>query len=580
MKRIFSILFALVLVVSFSLIPSALVGASPGPGLAGLWHLDEGSGTTAYDSSSNGNDGTLEGGFGNALSFDGVDDYVEVAHDASLEPSEITIEAWIYPLSWDHTPTAVALATKRTAYGNGYFLFWYASTSTINFDWGGSTGANRWNTGYNPPLNTWTHLAVTRSSAGRALYVNGALYSSTTHVGAPANVPTTSALRVGYDSFEARYPFKGSIDEVRLSNVVRTSFNLGSPYTVDANTVALWHFDKGTGQVAADSAGSNDGQLGLTNGVDTNDPAWVVSEIPAAGPTWTSGMFDGALSFDGSDDYVDCGDISTQNWSGLTTEAWIYWDGVTSHGYAGVYHKRYHNDIGRLLINSGGKVLVQNGNGNFFSDNNGDVPTNQWSHIAYVYDQIAGKEYIYVNGAKKGDQPRSGDIIQNSADFWIGYGWHGSTYYVFSGLIDEVRVWDVALSSQEILESASLGEAGNNANYDTIVSHEAGSSVFIFTSAFHDVDGDDNIRFRLMRVGSTATINGTAGTNGISIRRVTPKGSTWTLDGVADGDPSATERNIDPGEPDGPRPHQTLHLYANLTGGLEPLGFNLHTKGL
>jgi hypothetical protein len=208
-----------------------------------LWHFDESVGTTAYDCSGNGNDGTINGAkwagptwvdgkFGNALSFDGVDDYVEVGDDVSLNPLEITIEAWIKPSSWP-TTNAVALVTKRTKYGDGYFLFYYeGSTQTINFDWGGSSGSNRWNTGYAPPLNTWTHLAVTRDSAGRALYVDGDLYASTPYAGAPAS--TGAPLRIGCDSragYEGHYPFHGMIDEVRIWNEALTADQITLSYS-------------------------------------------------------------------------------------------------------------------------------------------------------------------------------------------------------------------------------------------------------------------------------------------------------------------------------------------------------------
>jgi len=198
-----------------------------------------------------------------------------------------------------------------------------------------------------------------------------------------------------------------------------------------ADLVALWHFDENIGLIANDSTGNgNDGTV--------------------YGASWVDGKLGKALSFDGIDDHVDCGDISTANWTSLTTEAWVYWDGGTLSGYAGVYCKAaYGNDIGRLLINGAGKILVQNGNGDFYS-NSGVVPVNEWCHIAYVYDQVAGKEYIYVNGDQEGEQPRTGDIAQNSTDFCIGYGWGGSTYYIFSGLIDEVRIWDGALTKDEI----------------------------------------------------------------------------------------------------------------------------------
>ena len=68
-----------------------------------LWHFDEGTGTTAYDASTNGNDGvvsnatwTTDGRFGSALVFDGENDYVKVPDHASLDlTGEVTVEAWV-----------------------------------------------------------------------------------------------------------------------------------------------------------------------------------------------------------------------------------------------------------------------------------------------------------------------------------------------------------------------------------------------------------------------------------------------------------------------------------------------------
>ena len=67
-----------------------------------LLELDEGTGTIAHDTSDNGNDGSLyngvawvDGKYGKALSFDGVDDYVQVPHNASLAPPNITLSCWV-----------------------------------------------------------------------------------------------------------------------------------------------------------------------------------------------------------------------------------------------------------------------------------------------------------------------------------------------------------------------------------------------------------------------------------------------------------------------------------------------------
>jgi hypothetical protein len=75
-------------------------------GLVGYWKLDEGSGTIASDSSGNGHDGTIEGDpqwvagmYGQALDFDGTDDYVDIGLGAgdyfSTLNSGLTVAAWI-----------------------------------------------------------------------------------------------------------------------------------------------------------------------------------------------------------------------------------------------------------------------------------------------------------------------------------------------------------------------------------------------------------------------------------------------------------------------------------------------------
>ena len=97
-KSIFSASLALVLCISLT-----SVAQNKDLNLVGWWRLDEGTGTMAYDSSGMGNNGTLRGGpkwvagvAGQALQFDGVDDFVEVPDDQSLRVyNEVTVMAWI-----------------------------------------------------------------------------------------------------------------------------------------------------------------------------------------------------------------------------------------------------------------------------------------------------------------------------------------------------------------------------------------------------------------------------------------------------------------------------------------------------
>ena len=106
-------------------------------GLVGYWKFDEGTGTSAADSSGHGNNGTLTSGptwsasptndiiFTNpyALSFDGADDYVSAGSSATLNPSNaITLSAWVYPNSTSVAGGIISNSLASTNF-NGYNLF-------------------------------------------------------------------------------------------------------------------------------------------------------------------------------------------------------------------------------------------------------------------------------------------------------------------------------------------------------------------------------------------------------------------------------------------------------------------------
>ncbi|MHC4623252.1 MAG: hypothetical protein ACYS4W_05050 [Planctomycetota bacterium] len=89
--------------------------------------------------------------------------------------------------------------------------------------------------------------------------------------------------------------------------VLAVTFACGSEQAVGSDGfVAHWKFDEGTGPTAYDSAGTNDGTL-------------------VNGPVWTSGVLDGALEFDGTNDYVTIPDDPGLDVTGdITISAWMY----------------------------------------------------------------------------------------------------------------------------------------------------------------------------------------------------------------------------------------------------------------
>src|SRR5204862_651704 len=107
--------------------PTATPTCYPAPGNMTLWHKAEGK---TDDSSGNGNSGTLQGGMGyapgmvgQAYSFDGIDDYVSVASNATIDPTTTaSVDAWV---NFTQTPSAagryMAITSKATGSPGGDF---------------------------------------------------------------------------------------------------------------------------------------------------------------------------------------------------------------------------------------------------------------------------------------------------------------------------------------------------------------------------------------------------------------------------------------------------------------------------
>ncbi|HHW77384.1 MAG TPA: PKD domain-containing protein, partial [Xanthomonadaceae bacterium] len=187
-------------------------------GLVAAYSFGETSGATVVDASGKGNHGTISGAartgsgkFGNALSFDGVNDWVTINDSASLDlTTGMTLAAWVYPTGAPSVWGTIAM--KETPEDAAYGLF--------------SDGTNDLPTAYmvdKPPVtgstvlpvNTWTHLATTYNGSALVLYLNGNEVRRSTASG--AITVSSGRLMLGGNSVWGDY-FKGRIDEVRLYN--------------------------------------------------------------------------------------------------------------------------------------------------------------------------------------------------------------------------------------------------------------------------------------------------------------------------------------------------------------------------
>jgi len=196
-------------------------------GLGAYWKFDEGSGSTAADSSGHNNNGTITGTAwttdsktGQALSFSGSSgQYVEVPTSASLTPtSGITISAWIKRNSTGPQNQWPRIIDKHTSGHGPYQIYLYNNTNHLGaFFQGTSSTSGDVDSGWLVPAGQWTHIAVTYDGANIRFYGNGALQFTKSYTGGIYNSQQENVV-IGAAVNHGSGFFNGIIDEVRISN--------------------------------------------------------------------------------------------------------------------------------------------------------------------------------------------------------------------------------------------------------------------------------------------------------------------------------------------------------------------------
>ena len=207
---------------------------------AGVWHLNEDPDTgTAFDSTSNSNDGThnnmtgedpVAGKVGQTLDFDGSNEFINVGDPASLNiTGDQTISFWSRTDGFTTRRNPVA-----KAYG-GEFAITIETAGNINYYCGGTSGADSspYNTSFDSSVmsaGTWYHLVHTRDDTGSAFNFEWFRDGSSSATASSSSYPASSGsnnflIADGYVS-----PYDGELDEVRVANTVRSDEWISTAY--------------------------------------------------------------------------------------------------------------------------------------------------------------------------------------------------------------------------------------------------------------------------------------------------------------------------------------------------------------
>ncbi len=415
--------------------------------LVSYYKLDETSGAVIDELGNNHgvNDGAnrgVTGHSGKAFDFNGYDDNVNLGNDRSITTdlaSGFTFTAWVK--SSDYDGRIIANETPSL----GYYLAKnsYKSKLVVNTT-GGAVTLNG-NTSFYIS-SQWHHITATYNGSKLALYLNGVLDNSITLSNPLVFYQNNVFLGCDKDYYYSSHALDGGIDEVGIWNRGLDADEVAEVYNDEMLTyfptlstlvngmVSYYKFDATSGD-AIDEMGINNGTV---SGATRNQ----------------TGKINKAFDFDGYNDYVALGSNSSLG-SGLedafTFSAWIKTSDfdiekiLSNEGYYSSYYLGGDNEKLKLSVRVGYSSYVS-------ITGTTDLDDNSWHHVVAKFD--GDDLYLYVDGVMENSQDIGwyGPFFENEYVHIGARKRYSSTYEEFDGLIDEVGIWNRALTSEEITE--------------------------------------------------------------------------------------------------------------------------------
>ena len=385
------------------------------------------------------------GVFGQAANFVGGSTYIDTSIDSELQTSVFSYSLWFNASTIDSTPRHFIARYNPTTpafWGrveNGRIVLYFYSLGTP----------------YNPEFsgineNTWYHLAVTLDGSTAKVYINGTETTPTTFGGSP-NVVTrnsTSPILLGQlNGYIGTYPFVGSIDQVRIFNTALDPLEVEALYTEelcicggtvdtldilgDGSCIAIYPLD-----------GNANDLSGNYSGTPTN-------------VSYGVGEFDLAGVFNGSTSGINLGNGLVSSLTALSTSAWFNTDNISLN--AQILLDLGFSSTGnglQIFIQSGGNIVyrVNSGGSTVFQEIiNGVISNNTWYNITATFENTTSGAYkLYLNNSliASGNSSQTGSISFASTGLYLGH--YNQTFSRFDGSIDQVRIFNKALTPENV----------------------------------------------------------------------------------------------------------------------------------
>jgi subtilisin family serine protease len=275
---------------------------------------------------------------------------------------------------------------------------------------------------------------------------------------------TTSGLSVGSHNIAANYSGDGSNPPVVSTPLTQI---INAVPSAPGGLTGQWSFDETAGNTAADSSGNG-------------NPGTLIN-----GPLWNSfGKAGGALSFDGVNDYVSLGNPSKLiPANAITMAGWLKLNSVSSNKFIiSKYDEVAPHNATFLRYQAGAGITCSVGGTSVLGA--ASIIAGTWYHAACTYDGSSIR--VYINGVQAASLARSGAIGDEAGTDWlIGARTPASPAIFVDGMLDDIRMYDLALSATEINQLSSdtaVPVLGNGAPSGSLPEGTAQTTLSVSTS--------------------------------------------------------------------------------------------------
>lgn len=403
-------------------------------------------------------------GHGKALKLDGSTNYVNLGTKYQITTNKATIAAWV---KVDTNPNGLSriICRSRTAVsGENNLELYVRNNGKLEAQASGwlDSGAGA------VTLGEWQHVAVTNDGNKLTLYVNGEAVKTGTAEALDADWQIPLLIGAGWNK-EGTSPFtdhmfKGLLDDLLVYDDALTQNEIKALAGVEPEEPGEVTLPEAVYEFTMNAVGDGTGALAGKKVIyDTKG-----NEYPIYGNYRVdeNGIYDKSIVFDGSTTYVNIGKpmlgttYTLEAWTNISSDTQssgrlnkIFGRDKTTVGYDAMY----------LCVRGNGNIEFSvngpkdSGLGNWLTAGEGTYKFNDWHHIALTFDGTTYKLY-YDGEMVLSEVGAAVDLNTNPLDILIGAGYNAEgtdifAGHAFNGKLDDVRIYDQALSAAQIKKS-------------------------------------------------------------------------------------------------------------------------------